>query len=103
MRSPVLGRRIVPSLTLTARERDDVAHRLLRDLRDDPGPHRPPPLPNREPQLLLPRDRHDQLDRHRHVVPPPHPLPPPHHPPHPPPPPRPAPNLPPAPPPNRRG
>src|SRR5437867_11596915 len=69
MRSPVLGRRIVPSLTLTARERDDVAHRLLRDLRDDPGPHRPPPLPNREPQLLLHRDRHAQLDRHRHVVP----------------------------------
>src|SRR5712692_6024608 len=54
---------------------------LLRDLRDDARPHRPPPLPapapphrppplpDREPQLLLQRDRHDQLDRHRHVVP----------------------------------
>src|SRR5262249_12997412 len=44
-------------------------HGLLRDLRDHARPHRPPPLPDREPQLLLHRDRHDQLDRHRHVVP----------------------------------
>src|SRR2546425_621480 len=42
---------------------------LLRDLRDATRPHPPPPLPDREPQLLLHRDRHDQLDRHRHVVP----------------------------------
>src|SRR3972149_1238761 len=51
---------------------------LLRGLRHDPGAHRPPPPPappppppppDREPQLLLHRDRHDQLDRHRHVVP----------------------------------
>src|SRR5215475_3042438 len=42
---------------------------LLRDLRDHAGAHRPPPLPDREPQLLLHRDRRDQLDRHRHVVP----------------------------------
>src|SRR5438445_2960897 len=44
-------------------------HALLRDLRDDAGPHRPPPLPDRKPQLLLHRHRRDQLDRHRHVVP----------------------------------
>src|SRR5436309_1724329 len=59
-------------------------HTLLRDLRDDAGTHRPPPLPDRKPQLLLHRHRRDQVDRHRHVVPPhPH-LPPPrprHHPP----------------------
>src|SRR3989338_6392619 len=42
---------------------------LLHDLRHHAGPHRPPPLPDREPQLLLHRDRLDQLDRHRHVVP----------------------------------
>src|SRR5215467_13294495 len=34
-----------------------------------PRPHRPPPLPNRKPQLLVHRHRLDQLDRHRHVVP----------------------------------
>src|SRR6266542_4153166 len=61
---------------------------LLRDLRDDAGAHRAPPLADREPQLLLHRDRLDQLDRHRHVVPPPSPLPPPR-PPSPPPPPTP--------------
>src|SRR5256885_7707028 len=60
-------------------------HTLLRDLRDDAGTHRPPPLPDRKPQLLLHRHRRDQVDRHRHVVPPPHPLHPPP-PPHPPPP-----------------
>src|SRR2546425_3052534 len=59
-------------------------HTLLRDLRDDAGTHRPPPLPDRKPQFLLHRHRRDQVDRHRHVVPPPHHLPPPrqrHHPP----------------------
>src|SRR5262245_52011473 len=69
MRPPVLGRRIVPSLTARAGERDDVAHGLVHDLRDHAGAHRPPPLPNRKPQLLLHPDRLDQLDRHRHVVP----------------------------------
>src|SRR5437870_10086957 len=44
-------------------------HTLLRDLRDDAGTHRPPPLPDRKPQLLLHRHRRDQVDRHRHVVP----------------------------------
>src|SRR2546422_5403962 len=76
-------------------------HALLRDLRDDAGPYRPPPLPDRKPQLLLHRHRRDQLDRHRHVVPrPPH-LPPP--PPRPPPPPLPPPPIkfPPLPPPTR--
>src|SRR5256712_4739799 len=64
-------------------------HSLLRDLRDDAGPHRPPPLPDRKPQLLLHRHRRDQLDRHRHVVPRHHhlhPRPPRHPPPHLPPP-----------------
>src|SRR3989442_10476307 len=42
---------------------------LLLDLDDDAGAHRAAPLPNGEPQLLLHRDRHDQLDRQRHVVP----------------------------------
>src|SRR2546425_6879317 len=44
-------------------------HTLLRDLRDDAGTHRPPPLPDRKPQLLLHRHRRDQVDRHLHVVP----------------------------------
>src|SRR5205809_5404869 len=73
-------------------------HPLLRDLRGDAGAHRPPPLPDRKPQLLLHRHRRDQLNRHRHVVPRHHHLPPPpprHHPPHPRPPP---PQLPPTPP-----
>src|SRR2546427_2466544 len=35
MRPPVLGRGVVPPLALGAGERNDVAHRLLRDLRDD--------------------------------------------------------------------
>src|SRR2546423_417421 len=64
-------------------------HTLLRDLRDDAGTHRPPPLPDRKPQLLLHRHRRDQVDRHRHVVPRHHhlpPRPPPHHPQPPPPP-----------------
>src|SRR5437867_8651503 len=62
-------------------------HILLRDLRDDAGTHRPPPLPDRKPQLLLHRHRRDQVDRHRHVVPRHHHLHPrrhPHPPPHPP-------------------
>src|SRR5499426_2388460 len=65
----VLGRGVVPPLTFRTGERDDVAHGLLHDLRHDPRPHRPPPLPNGKPQLLLHRHRLDQLDRHRHVVP----------------------------------
>src|SRR4029450_10137798 len=69
MRPLVLGRRVVPPLAFRTGERDDVAHRLLRDLRDDAGAHRAPPLADREPQLLLHRHRLDQLDRHRHVVP----------------------------------
>src|SRR6267378_8179872 len=46
-----------------------VTMSLLRDLRDDAGAHRAPPLADREPQLLVHRHRLDQLDRHRHVVP----------------------------------
>src|SRR5437667_3786028 len=89
MRPPVLRERVVPPLARGASEGDDLAHGLFRHLRDDAGPHRPPPLPDREPQLLLHRHRRDQLDRHRHVVPPQHHLhpPPPHDRPRPPPPP----------------
>src|SRR2546428_12894118 len=85
MRALVLRGRVVPPLARGAREGDDLPHRLLRDLRDDAGPHRPPSLPDRKPQLLLHRHRRDQLDRHRHVVPRHHPLHPPPPPPHPPP------------------
>ena len=42
---------------------------LLHDLRDDARPHRAAPSADREPQLLLHRNRRDQLHRHRHVVP----------------------------------
>src|SRR5262245_64139374 len=71
MRPLVLGRGVVPTLTRGACERDDVAHGrpLLRDLGDDAGAHRAAPFADREPQLLLHRDRRDQLDRQRHVVP----------------------------------
>src|SRR5436309_10060652 len=46
-----------------------VTMSLLRDLRDDAGAHRAPPLADRDPQLRVHRHRLDQLDRHRHVVP----------------------------------
>src|SRR5438034_4606451 len=46
------------------------------DLGDDAGAHRPPAFPDREPQLLLHRDRRDQLHLHVHVVPRHHHLPP---------------------------
>src|SRR5262245_18637992 len=62
MRAFVLGQGIVPALTGAAGERDDIAHGLALDLRDDARPHRPSPLPNRKPQLLLHRYRRDQLD-----------------------------------------
>src|SRR5882672_3150009 len=41
---------------------------LFENVRDRPGPDRPPAFPNREPQPLLHRDWRDQLDLHRHVV-----------------------------------
>src|SRR3989442_7261001 len=88
MRALVLRGRVVPPLARGAREGDDLPHRLLRDLRDDAGPHRPPPLPDRKPQLPLHRHPRAQLDPHRHVRPPHDPLhPPPPTPPTPPPPP----------------
>src|SRR5947208_4651847 len=65
---------------------------LLQDLGDDAGAHRAAALADREAQLLLHRDRRDQLDRHLRVVPrhpplhPPPPLPPPAPPPPSPPP-----------------
>src|SRR5207247_3858510 len=63
----VLRRRVVPPLARRARESDDLAHLLLRDLRDDAGAHRPPPLPDRKPQLLPHHHQPDQLDRHSHA------------------------------------
>src|SRR2546425_157300 len=84
MRALVLRGRVVPPLARGAREGDDLPHCLLRDLRDDAGPHRPPPLPHRKPQPPLPRHRRDPPHRHRHLVPRPHHL---HPPPAPPPPP----------------
>src|SRR5437879_6890616 len=42
---------------------------LLQDLGNDPSPHRAAALADREAQLLLHRDRRDQLDRHLRVVP----------------------------------
>src|SRR2546423_3307629 len=98
-----------------------VGRWLLQNLRDHPRPHRAAALADREAQLLLHRDRRDQLDRHLRVVPrhhhlhPPPPLPPPPPPPRPPvelrpapprkprgaPPPPPPPPLPPPPPPPR--
>src|SRR2546428_1292846 len=60
-------------------------HTLPRDLRDDAGTHRPPPLRDRNPQLCLHPHGRDQVDRHHHF-PPRHHAPPPrrqrHHPRH---------------------
>src|SRR5947209_9216905 len=42
---------------------------LLQDLGEHAGAHRAAALADREPQLLLHRDRRDQLDRHLRVVP----------------------------------
>src|SRR6266850_1349403 len=69
VRPTVLGRRVVTALTGAEGHRDDVAHGLLRALHHDTGAHRAAALADGEPQLLLHRDRHDHLDRHRHVVP----------------------------------
>src|SRR4030042_582927 len=56
---------------------------LFEDIADDACPHGTTPLPNRKPQLLLHRDRRNQLHRQRHIVPRHHHLPPPpHRPPH---------------------
>src|SRR5688572_10626568 len=62
----VLGVRVVASLALTAGERDDVAHRwfpscLGDDLGDDAGADGAAALADGEAQLLLHRDRRDQL------------------------------------------
>ena len=46
-----------------------MAEYLFDDLGDDAGADRPAPLPNRKPQLLLHRDRRDQLHLHLHIVP----------------------------------
>src|SRR5947208_3584563 len=46
-----------------------VAPRLFQDFRDHAGAHGAAAFPDREPQLLLHRDRRDQLDRHLRVVP----------------------------------
>src|SRR5437899_5752879 len=85
MRALVLRGRVVPPLARGAREGDDLPHRLLRDLRDDAGPHRPPPLPDRQPPRL--HHRHPPLphDHPRPDLPTQHLLPPPRPHPHPPP------------------
>src|SRR5205807_676056 len=100
--APVLGREVVPAFAHGAFH-DDVFPRhcsaLLQDLGDHAGAHRAAAFADREPQLLLHRNRRDQLDRHLRVVPLHHRLP--THP-HPPPPPllsRPNPPHPPSPPP----
>src|SRR5437879_8516369 len=49
-----------------------VGRWLLQNPRDHPRPHRAAALADREAQLLLHRDRRDQLDRHLRVVPPHH-------------------------------
>src|SRR5881296_1779016 len=51
-----------------SRETSDV-RALLQDLRHHPRAHRAAALADREAQLLLHRDRRDQLDRHLRVVP----------------------------------
>src|SRR5438128_8392320 len=63
-------------------------HALLRDLRDDAGPHRPPPLPDQQSPLPLPPPPPDHLERPPPppprplpLLPPPPPPPPPHTPP----------------------
>src|SRR5205807_2034440 len=70
--APVLGGEVVPAFAHGAFH-DDVfpRHRsaLLQDLGDHAGAHRAPAFPDREPQLLLHRNRRDQLDRHLRVVP----------------------------------
>src|SRR3989441_630845 len=72
----VLRLRVAPPRARRPRESDDLAHPLLRDLRDDAATPRPPPLPDRNPHLLLHRHRLDQCDLHRRVAPRPHHLPP---------------------------
>src|SRR5437879_6930960 len=46
-----------------------IAPPLLQDLRDHAGAHGAAAFADREPQLLLHRNRRDQLDRHLRVVP----------------------------------
>src|SRR3990172_5557782 len=46
-----------------------IGRLLLRDLREEAGPHGPPAFPDREPQPLFQRHRRDQTDVHPDVVP----------------------------------
>src|SRR2546429_1016716 len=46
-----------------------TASAFLQDLGGHAGAHRAAAFPDREPQLLLHRNRRDQLDRHRRVAP----------------------------------
>src|SRR2546430_3744194 len=75
----VLRVRVVALLAFVASERDRITHGsppfLLQDFRHDAGAHGPAALANREPKLLLHRDRRDQLHRDVHVVPRHHHLP----------------------------
>src|SRR3989454_11173640 len=63
-------------MSLVRRQTSDI-RALLQDLSDDAGSHRAAALGDPEAQLLLHRDRRDQLDRHLRVVPRHHHLPPP--------------------------
>src|SRR5713101_9984475 len=55
-------------MSLVRRQTSDI-RALLQDLGDHPSPYRAAALADREAQLLLHRDRRDQLDRHLRVVP----------------------------------
>src|SRR5437867_2689533 len=55
-------------MSLVRRQTSDI-RALLQDLRHHPRAHRAAALADREAQLLLHRDRRDQLDRHLRVVP----------------------------------
>src|SRR5437588_1067964 len=70
--APVLRGEVIPAFAHGAFH-DDVFPRhpsaLLQYLGDHAGAHRAAAFPDREPQLLLHRNRRDQLDRHLRVVP----------------------------------
>src|SRR3989442_11968682 len=71
-------------MSAVRRQTSDV-RAIIPDLGDEARAHRAAALADRKPQLLLHRDRRDQLDRHLRVVPRHHHLHPPrqlHRPPH---------------------
>src|SRR5687768_1585159 len=64
----VLRRAVVPALTVTARQMDDVPHGLFHNLRNRARADGAPAFTNREARALLQRHRHVQLRRDRRVV-----------------------------------